>query len=171
MILFFLPAPPHGSKCRQSVDAGVLSGTTRPLPTCRPTASMVPHNQTGHSAHWVDVPSLIPLPGLPAPLKSSVPWGEAGIPVSGLGMAGPSTWNVLPPDTSQPFPDFILFSAHLVSSSRRPFPIALPKTITFFLSVSCSICLVFFYLSLPDIMCLSASMALEGELHEPKSLS
>lgn len=137
MILFFLPAPPHGSKSRQSVDAGVLSGTTRPLPTCRPTASMVPHNQTGHSAHWVDVPSLIPLPGLSS-VKILCALGEAGIPVSGLGMAGPSTWNVLPPDTSQPFSDFILFSAHLVSSSRRPFPIALPKTITLSLSPALS---------------------------------
>lgn len=72
--------------------------------------------------------------------------GKAGIPVSRLGMAGPSTWIVLPPDTSQPFPDFILFSAHLVPSSRRPSPTALSKTITFFVSVSCSICLVFFLL-------------------------
>ena len=146
MTPFSLPALPHGSKPRESVGAGVLSGMTRPLPACRPIAPLVPRSQTGHSARWVDAPSLLPLPGCSQLCQTPPCPGKAGIPVSRLGMAGPSTWNVLPPDTSQPFPDFILFSAHLVPSSKRPSPTALSKTITFFVSVSCSICLVFFLL-------------------------
>lgn len=128
MTSFFLPALPHGSISRESVDAGVLSGITRPLPTCRPTASPVPHNQTGHSAHWVDVPSLLPLPGLfSAPSKSSVPQGSWNSCLrAGHG------WSLY---LERSFPDFILFSAHLVSSSRRPFPTALSKTVTFFVCI------------------------------------
>lgn len=121
----FLPALPHGSKSQESVDAGVLRCITRPLPTCRPTASLVPHNQTGLSAHWVDVPSLLPLPGLFSALsKSSVPQGSWNSCLrAGHG------WSLY---LERSFPDFILFSAHLVSSSRRPFPTALSKTVTFF---------------------------------------
>lgn len=145
--VFFLPALPHGSISRgvsgcwclkwhnktiANLPSNSLSGPTQPDGATVPTGWMCLLCFLFQDSSQLRQNPLCPR--------------EAGIPVSGLG-----SWSLY---LERSFPDFILFSAHLVSSSWGP--TALSKTVTFFLYPAPS-ALFSSYLSLPDIMYLSAS--------------